>query len=210
MLHRSLLLSALLMLAGCASTAPGGGSSEPATPTHEVLQAAQLASYIDALQTLVQGSPAEQAEVLSAARKGYEQARQGPAVLRYALLLATPGHPSHDPQAAQRLLHEALARPDLLSAIERALAIVESARVEEELGLAAENARLVADAQQERDRQRNTAAPSPALAKRLQDEISQNARLRKELDEAQAKLQAIANIERNIPERPPVNEARKP
>jgi hypothetical protein len=174
------------------------------------VQAALLANYMQALQIVVQGSPAEQAEVVAKARSNYATARQGPAVLRYALLLATPGHPAQDLQEAQRLLHEALARPDLLSPIERALAIVEAARVEEELALTAENARLVAEAQQERERQRNAATPSAALAKRLQEEVAESARLRKELDEARAKLQAIANIERNLPERPPATEARKP
>jgi len=78
------------------------------------------------------------------------------------------------------------------------------------LQLTSENARLVVEAQQERERQRNAATPGAALARRLQDVTSENARLSKELDEARAKLQAIANIERNLPERPPATETRKP
>ena len=38
---------------------------------------------------------------------------------------------------------------------------------------------------------------------RLQAEIDENARLRKELEEAHAKLDAIANIERSLNERKP-------
>jgi hypothetical protein len=38
---------------------------------------------------------------------------------------------------------------------------------------------------------------------RLQAELDENARLRKELDEAHAKLQAIFNIERSLNERKP-------
>ena len=38
---------------------------------------------------------------------------------------------------------------------------------------------------------------------RLQAELDENARLRKELDEARAKLDAIANIERSLNERKP-------
>ena len=38
---------------------------------------------------------------------------------------------------------------------------------------------------------------------RLQTEIDENARLRKELEEARAKLDAIANIERSLNERKP-------
>jgi hypothetical protein len=206
---RITILIVCVLMAGCSTVPAARGPAEPSGPNAEVVQAALLASYMETLQIVVQGSPAEQAEVLSEARSGYESARQGPAVLRYALLLATPGHPAQDLQQAQRLLHEALARPDLLSSIERALAVVETARVEEELELTAENSRLVTEAQQERDRQRNAASPSAALAKRLQEEIAESARLRRELEEAKAKLQAIANIERNLPDRPPATETRK-
>jgi hypothetical protein len=197
-------------LTGCATVKPVSSPVTPAAASVESVQAVVLSTYMDALQTLVQGSPAEQAEIIAAARAAYEQAGQGPATLRYALLLAAPGHPSQDLQEARRLLHDALARPELLSSTERALAIVETARVEQELLLTSENARLVAEAQQERERQRNAATPNAALARRLQDEINESTRLRRELDEAKAKLQAIANIERNLPERPPAPETRKP
>lgn len=211
MLPRLLQVSMLALLAGCAGLGNKRPVETPASATVESLQAAQLASYITALQTVVQGSPAEQAEVLAAARSGYEQARQGPASLRYALLLAAPGHPARDPQSALRLLLEARSRPELLSPVERALAIVETGRIEQELGLAAENTRLVNEAQQERDRQRSVPSPgSIALARQLKTEQDENARLKKELEDAKAKLEAIANIDRTTPARPPANEARKP
>lgn len=210
MLPRLLQIGVIALLAGCAGMgSPRLVETRPVSATVESLQAAQLASYVSALQTVVQGSPAEQAEVLAAARNGYEQARQGPAALRYAMLLAAPGHPARDPQGALRLLLEARSRPELLSPVERALAVVETQRVEQELGLVAENLRLVGEAQQERDRQRVT-PPSVALARQLKAEMDENARLKKELEEAKAKLEAIANIERTIPARPPANEARKP
>jgi hypothetical protein len=210
MLPRTTWLFALALLSGCSSL-PGthAPAVNPTVTASDAVQNAQLASYISSLQTVVQGSPAEQAEVVAAARATYEQARQGPAALHYALLLAAPGYPGRDPQQAERLLREVLVHPELLSSFERALAVVEQARVQQELGLVAENARLVVDAQQERDRQRN--APATAvLAKRLQDEMNDNARLRKDLEDAKAKLEAIANIERNIPDRQPASEARKP
>jgi len=208
MLRKLAMAGAMVALAGCASLPGARPAPPPPGATAEAVQAAQLASYVSALQTAVQGSPAEQAEVLAAARSSYEQAHQGPAVLRYALLLAVPGHPGHDPQQAQALLREALARPELLSPIERALALVEAAQLEQEIGLATENSRLVAENQQERDRQRVDPA-SAALARRLQDEIGENTRLHKELDEALAKLEAIATIERNVPDRQPPGQNRK-
>jgi hypothetical protein len=81
--------------------------------------------------------------------------------------------------------------------------------VDAELRLNAENERLRAEAQRERTRERGTAA-NPALSRRLQSEIEENARLRKALDEARAKLDAIATIEQNITERKPTPEGRRP
>lgn len=203
MLHRLLILCAAL-LAGC-STAPGTRPVPEATsnPSAEaIVQAELLAGYARALQTVVKGSPTEQAEILDEARRGYEQARQGPAALRLGLLLAAPEHPSRNPQDALRMLREAMARSELLSPVERALAVVETARVEQELGLNAENARLVAEAQ-ERERQRNAPSTTAALTRQLKAESDENARLRKELEEARAKLEAIANIERSNSTRRP-------
>ena len=204
MLPRLFILCAVLLV-GC-STAPGTRPVPVATssPSAEaIVQAEVLAGYMRALQTVVKGTPTEQAEILDDARRGYEQARQGPAALRLGLLLAAPEHPSRNPQDALQLLREAMARSELLSPVERALAVVETARVEQELGLNAENARLVAEAQQERDRQRNAPSTTAALTRQLKAESDENARLRKELDEARAKLEAIANIERSNSTRRP-------
>jgi hypothetical protein len=205
--HKFLAAAILLLIAGCGSL-PSLRSERAAAvvaPNADVVQAAQLNSYINALQLLVQGSPTEQAEVFADARAGYEQAKQGPAALRYALLLAAPSHPSRDTTLAQRLLRETLARPELLSVTERALAIIELQRVDTELKLTTENERLVADAQRERERQR-TVAPNTAVTRRLQAEEEENMRLRKALEEARAKLDAITQLFRS----PPANEGRNP
>lgn len=212
MRHSPLVIAAVL-LAGCSGLDNLRGPKASAAPVTDAqtAQAALLAGYLNSLQQLVQGSPAEQAEVLAMARSGYEQAHQGPAALRYALVLAAPGHPARDPVQAQKLLRETLARPELLTTVERALAVVELQRVDAELRLSTENQRLVDDAESERERQKN--APSAAaIAKRLQSEMEENARLRKALDEARAKLDAIANIEQRLNDRTPApaNEGRNP
>jgi hypothetical protein len=211
LLPRLVLIAGFLTLGACSGFGGLGRAPPTATPvpSNEALQAAQLAAMATSQQQLVQGSPAEQAEVLAAAKAAYEASRQGPPLLRYALVLATPGHPGRDLDQAQRLLREALARPELLSPTERAIAVVEQQRLDGELRLKAENTRLLAEAQRERDRQRNTTS-SATIARRLQAEQEENARLRKALEEAQAKLDAIANIERSISDRPPANEGRNP
>jgi cell division septum initiation protein DivIVA len=198
-----------LTLAGCGSLSAVRSPRQEPVPTisTETLQALQLAAYIQSLQSLVQGSPTEQAETLSNARQAYEQARQGPAALRYGLLLAAPSHAGRDINLAQRLLREALTRPELLNLTERALAGVELQRIETEQRLHTESERLLAELQRERQR---AAPPNAALIRRLQTESEENARLRKALDEARAKLDAIANIERSISDRPPATEGRNP
>ncbi len=201
----------ILVLSACSSVAElRRDSKAPATaPSADAIQAAQLNSYVSAMSQLVQGSPAEQAELIARARAAYDPARPGPPALRYGLMLAAPNHPAHDATQAQRLLREALSRPELLSVTERGLAIVELQRVDSELRASAEVERLNTELQRERDRQRN-AAPNAAVARRLQTEMDENARLRKALEEARAKLDAIANIERNISDRPPATEGRTP
>jgi cell division septum initiation protein DivIVA len=208
-MRHSLSVAMLLALAGCSSVADlrRDAKAPVVAPSADAVQAAQLNSYINAMSQLVLGSPAEQAELIAGARAAYDPARPGPGALRYGLMLATPNHPAHDAPQAQRLLREALSRPELLSVTERALAIVESQRVESELRATAEVERLTAEVQRERDRQRNTVS-SASVAKRLQTEMDENARLRKALDEARAKLDAIANIERSISDRPPATEGR--
>jgi hypothetical protein len=209
---RSAVFVAAGLLAGCASLGNAGREqvrAPAAAPSGEMLQAAQLSAYLNSLQRLVQGSPAEQAEVLAATRAGYESVREGPAQLRYALALAAPGHPGRDALLAQKLLRETLSRPELLTVTERALAVVELQRIDDELRLVSENARMLTEAQRERERQRVT-TPNVATARRLQTEMEENARLRKALEEARAKLDAIANIERSISDRPPATEGRTP
>jgi hypothetical protein len=210
-MRHSIAVAVVVALAGCSSVSElRRDAKAPAiAPSADAVQAAQLNSYINALSQLVQGSPAEQAELIAGARAAYDPARAGPGALRYGLMLAAPNHPAHDAAQAQRLLREALSRPELLSVTERSLAIVELQRVESELRASAEVERLTTELQRERDRQRNTVS-SASVAKRLQTEMDENARLRKALDEARAKLDAIANIERSISDRPPATEGRTP
>ena len=211
LLPRLVLIAGSLTLGACTSLGGLGRAPPDSTPvpSSEALQAAHLTALASSQQQLVQGSPAEQAEVLAAAKAGYEASRQGPPLLHYALVLAAPGHPGRDLEQAQRLLREALARPELLSQAERAIAVVEQQRIDGELRLQAENTRLVAEAQRDRERQRNVTS-SATIARRLQAEQEENARLRKALDDAQAKLDAIANIERSISDRPTATEGRNP
>ncbi|MFO7324313.1 MAG: hypothetical protein DIU62_001230 [Pseudomonadota bacterium] len=199
------------LLAGCAGlTSPRERGPADALPTTEAIQAAQVNSLLSALARVVAGTPTEQAEIMAEARMAYEQARQGPAALRYGLLLAAPSHPARDPSEALHVLRECLAHAELLSTMERALAQVELERITVELRLTDENQRLLAESQQARDRQRGE-TNAAALARQLQAAQEQNAQLRRALEDARAKLNAIAEFERPQNDRPPAsNEGRNP
>jgi hypothetical protein len=163
---------------------------------------ALLTEYVQLLQKLVQGTPSEQAEIVAGAQRDYETAPTPSRQLRFGLILATPGHPATDLPRAQRLLRELMANPEMLMSSERSLAFLELQQIDDILTLAAENRRLQGDAVRA-DRERLA-----TLNRRLQLETEENTRLRKELEEARAKLDAIAKIERSLNERKPGNGGR--
>lgn len=163
-----------------------------------------LADTIQTLQRLSAGTPAEQAEIVTNAQQAYERGSGGSAQLRYALVLATPGHPGRDAARARVLLRELAAQPETLAPVERALSLFELAQLDRELGLLGDNQRLQASASRSVDQERYAAAN-----RRLQAELDENARLRRLLEETQAKLDALVNIERNLPDRKSNSEVRK-
>jgi hypothetical protein len=165
---------------------------------------AVIAGYLESMQKLVLSAPAEQAEAVAAAQREFELAPTPSHQLRFALILAVPGHTATDLPRAQRLLRELMASPAALLPAERALAFLEQQKVDAQLALSAENRRLQGTVV------RNDKDRSSAANKRLQAEIDENARLRKELEAAQAKLDAISDIERSLSERKPSAESRPP
>jgi hypothetical protein len=177
-------------LAGCAGMAPGRESSQPSVDRNST-ESSVISSYLDLCLKVARGSPAEQAELLATANNDYSAAPTPSRILRYAMVLSTPGHPGYDPVVAQRLLHEVLANPETLLPAERALAFLQLQQVERQQSLQADVRRLQQNAE------RSTNDRIAQLTRRLQTESEENARLKKLLAEAQAKLDAIANIERS-------------
>ena len=196
-----------VLLSACA-TGFGTHESEPRPPPPVVdknaASVAVLTEDLQLLQRLAQGAPADQAEIVAAAQRDYETAPTPSRQLRFALVLANPGHPATDLPRAQKLLRELMANPEMLLSGERALAFLELQQIDDHLTLEAENRRLQGDAVRA-DRERLS-----TVNRRLQVETDENARLRKELEEARAKLDAIANIERSLNERKPSNQGPQP
>jgi hypothetical protein len=176
----------------------------PPVVDRNAASSAAVTEHLQTLQRLVQGAPAEQAEIAAGAQRDFDTAPTPSRELRLALILATPGHPATNPPRAQTLLRELMANPEMLLSGERALAFLELQQIDDHLTLAAENRRLQGDAVRT-DREHQSSAN-----RRLQAESDENARLRRELEEARAKLDAIANIERSLNERKPSNEGRPP
>jgi hypothetical protein len=209
MRHSAYPLALALSLCGCANmealhSPPPPQRSEATTEDRDTVVAVLMASTFQSMQHLAQAGPAEQAEILAAARESYTRTPQGSAQLRYALMLATPGHPGRDPVLAQKLLRELAARPETLLPLERAVSLFELGQLNNELGLKADNERLQGE-EQRADRER-----IGANQRRLQSELDENARLRKQLEDAQAKLDAIAKIERNLTQREAGNDGGQP
>jgi len=164
-----------------------------------------IAAYLDVCLRLARGTPAEQAEILANANNDYSAAPTPSRVLRYAMILSTPGHAGYDPVGAQRLLHEVLASPETLLPAERALAFLQLQQVERQQSLQADVRRLQLNAE------RTANDRIAQLTRRLTTESEENTRLKKALADAQAKLDAIATIERSSNNgRPTTPEGRKP
>lgn len=193
------ILAGGLLAGGCAIDGPRRDAPPPDHPPtidRAVTEAALLASYLEVLQRLVQGAPAEQAEILSSARHDFETAPTPSHELRYAMVLATPEHPGTDCVRAQQLLRELIATQETLLPAERAMAFLALQSVDQTLSQTAEIQHLQVSADHN-DRERY-AAVNRHLQADLQSEMDENARLHKELDDAHAKLDAIANIERAL------------
>ena len=177
----------------------GQPAPAPATPQRQDPSLAVIGDHLEMMSRLSQVTPAEQAEIFQGAQNAAEAAPTTSNLLRYALALATPGHGSEDLTAASDRLSQLLAGSDTMLPAERALAWVVLKDVEQRLILLAENRRLQ-DSSARLAKERGA-----ATNRRLQAEIEENARLKRELAEAQAKLDEITRIERSIIERKPTN-----
>jgi hypothetical protein len=213
MRHRPFLVHAVsialvVTLAGCGAGLAVKRSRDtqslPAVDRHST-ETTVITSYLENCLRLARGSPAEQAEILARASNDYGAAPTPSIVLRYAMVLSTPNHAGHDPVVAQRLLREVLASPETLLPAERALAFLQLQQVDRQQSLQADVRRLQSGAE------RSTNDRIAQLTRRLTTESEENNRLKKALADAQAKLDAIANIERSSNNgRPNQPEGRKP
>jgi hypothetical protein len=187
----------VLLLTGCAQTRDfltGSSRSDSSDGDVGILGAPEAEHYLAELQRLASGDPATQAEIFADAQSGSQLTPGSQTNLRFALVLATPGHSEFDPDLAASLLREVLARTELLTQAEIALATIHLKSAEQIAVAQAEVQRLrsaTSRAAQSRESVTN---------QRLAAAEAENRRLRRELDEAEKKLEAITSIERSIRE----------
>ena len=195
--HLAVMVLTVMLLGGCAQTKDffsGMTSSETPATDPGILGAPELDYYLGELQLLASGDPAAQAEIFADSQSG-SQLTPGPQTnLRFALVLATPGHPETNARQAASMLREVLAAQELLTQGEIALASVYLKHAEELANVQAEVARLRAAAS------RAAQSRETATSQRIASLDAENRRLRQELAEAEEKLEAITSIERSIRE----------
>ena len=188
-------------LAGCAQTKSwlasfGKDDDRAVSAAHEdlILGAPSADDYLSDLAAIASGDPARQAEIFADAQAAAQLTPNPSTNLRYALVLAAPGHPETDPQLAQSMLREILSNAPLVTQSEIALASIHLRSVEEMMVLESET-RLLRESSSRAQR-----TQEQAVAERLFRVEAENRRLREELSDAEEKLEAITSIEREIRE----------
>jgi hypothetical protein len=192
---RQLLVTILLVtaVAGCAQTRSWmSGSRSSPSDEQIILGAPEANEYLNELYLLTTGDPATQAEIYADSKSAATLTPSPPTTLRYALVLATSGHAESDPTEAASLLRELLSRTELLTQVEISLATIHLETAQALIVLSTETRQLRASTS------RASQTEEAASSQRLATVESENRRLRRELLEAEEKLDAISSIERSI------------
>ena len=201
--NRLVILSAALLLSGCATDFFTQKPEAPATPIidHKAASSEALADDFAVLDKLITAPAQQQMQIVGSAEQEFHATPTPSNKLRLALVLGTPDQAGSDLPRAQQMLEELSADPQSsLLPGERTLVALQLKQIGDYLTLEAENRTLQADAAR--------ADQLAALKHRLDGAAGENVKLKKQLEEAQAKLAAIANIEKSLNERKPGNEGR--
>jgi hypothetical protein len=183
-----------LLLGGCAQTKELMSGMRKSSPAEDVgiLGAPETDQYLQEMYKLVAGDPATQAEIYADARSA-STLTPGPSTnLRYALVLAAPGHAESNAEMAQSLLRELLTQAPLMTQAEISLATIHLKSVEQLIVANSDVRRLRASTS------RAAQTQEAAASARLTSVEAENRRLRQDLEEAEDKLEAITSIERSI------------
>ena len=194
---RKLAMTSLLVvvLSGCGQTTDWiKGRVDSGSDEAGILGAPEIETYIAELGRIASGDPAAQAEIFADASAAAQLTPGASTHLRLGLVLAIPGYPESDPERAQSILREVLSQTILLTPAEISLATIHLNNVEQQIVSNSEARRLRIS------RSRAAETQEQALGQRLTTVEAENRQLRRDLDEAEQKLEAITSIERSIRE----------
>ena len=194
---RSIAMTALVVatLSGCGQTSDWiKGRISSNSDNTEILGAPDVDVYIAELGRVASGDPAAQAEIFADASTAAQLTPSPSTNLRLGLVLAVPGHPESDPEKSASILREVLAQTILLTPGEISLAVIHLNNVERQIVANAESRRLRASSSRAAQTQED------ATNQRLVTVEAENRQLRRNLEEAEHKLEAITSIERSIRE----------
>lgn len=182
-------------LSACGQTADWiKGRISSSTDEPELLGAPEIEVYVAELSRIAGGDPAAQAEIFADASAAAKLTPSPSTNLRFGLVLAIPGHPESNPEQAQSILREVLTQTLLLSPAEISLAVIHLNNVERQIVTSVEARRLRASSS------RAAQTQEQATSQRLATVEAENRQLRRDLEEAEQKLEAITSIERSIRE----------
>ena len=185
-------LAALALLTACTALQPRHEAEPVPAPKVEAPANSDLTPYLETLANMAPGDATRQQAELARALAAAQQTSSASNTLRYALALGSAGHPDSNPVEAKRLITELLAGPDNLSPQEREFATAYLREFDARVALYAELAR-------QREESEQKLKSVDASADRRADALaSENARLKKQLADAERKLEAVAEMERSL------------
>lgn len=188
------LIPPLLALGACAGVESRSSTSAPSPPALVTPAPSTIAPYLDTLANMAPGDPARQQSELAAALASARQSPTAANRLRYAIALGAAGHKDSNPVEAKRLLADLLAGPNDLGTQELELANAYLREFDARVALYAELAR------QREESQQKLKLNDSSATKRADALAAENARLKKQLAEANRKLEAVAEMERSLQE----------
>lgn len=198
---RLTLIALCCILAGCEATSGmfssirGDDRASRDTGRDATLDTQGLGVYLQLMSDLVEGDAVTQAEAFESVRSDSLSSPTTTNRLKLALALAMPGHPNSNAEHAERELRELLAASELLLPEERVLAAIQLREVENRLVLDLQARQTESEAEAAIQRQNSDAE------QRIQELESENRELRLRLEEVEATLEELTNIERSIRER---------
>ena len=190
----TVLLAVLAVMSGCESSDSWLKKWTDSDKEAIILGAPGANEYLHEIYKLAGGDPATQAEIYADAEAAATLTPRTSTELRYALVVATPGHSESDSAKGQSLLRDVLAQKEMMNSAEIELATIYLRNVEARYVLETEAQRLRGESS------RAATTEEAAIAQRIARVETENRQLRESLADAEAKLEAITSIERSIRE----------